>query len=62
MGRIGVDDLEDLRSLRLDPTAFIRLLDSPQRVIIEVRPVAIAASHDSRKMTGDGRGGKEQHG
>jgi len=37
--------------------AFARLLDSPKRVVLEVRPVAIAASHDSRKMPGDGRGG-----
>jgi hypothetical protein len=36
---------------------FIRLLDSPKRVVIEFRPVAVAASHDSRRMPGDGRGG-----
>jgi hypothetical protein len=41
-----------------DPAAFERLLDSPQRVVIEVRPVAIAVSHDSRKLPGDGRGGE----
>ena len=40
-----------------DPTAFARLLDSPKRLVIEVRPVAIAVSHDSRKMPGNGRGG-----
>lgn len=40
-----------------DPKAFERLLDSPERVVIEVRPVAISVSHDSRKMPGDGRGG-----
>jgi hypothetical protein len=40
-----------------DPGAFERLLDSPGRVIIEVRPVAVSASHDSRRMPGDGRGG-----
>jgi general stress protein 26 len=39
-----------------DPEAFIRLLDSPNRVVIEVRQVAVSASHDSRKMAGDGRG------
>jgi hypothetical protein len=26
-------------------------------VVIKVKPVAITASHDSRKMPGDGRGG-----
>lgn len=40
-----------------DPDAFARLLDSPKRVVFEVTPVGIAASHDSRKMPGDGRGG-----
>ncbi len=40
-----------------DPAAFARLLDSPNRVVLEVRPVAVAASHDSRRMPGDGRGG-----
>jgi hypothetical protein len=40
-----------------DPQAFQRLLDSPNRVIVEVRPVAVAVSHDSRKLPGDGRGG-----
>lgn len=37
--------------------AFIRLLDSPKRVIFEVTVIAVALSHDSRKMAGDGRGG-----
>src|SRR5439155_17208613 len=40
-----------------DPQAFQRLLDSPNRVILEVRPVGVAVSHDSRKLPGDGRGG-----
>lgn len=39
------------------PEEFVRLLDSPKRVVFEVTPVRIAASHDSRKMPGDGRGG-----
>lgn len=39
-----------------DPGSFIRLLDSENRVVIEVRQVAVSASHDSRKMAGDGRG------
>jgi general stress protein 26 len=37
--------------------AFVQLMDSPKRVIFEVRPVAVALSHDSRQMAGDGRGG-----
>lgn len=45
------------RLARLNPAAFVRLLDSDNRVIIEVRPVAVSASHDSRRMPGDGRGG-----
>ena len=40
-----------------DPDAFVRLLDSPNRVVIEVRPIEVTASHDSRKLAGDGRGG-----
>jgi hypothetical protein len=45
-----------------DPDAFVKLMDSPKRVILEVRPVAITASHDSRKMAGDGRGGAREPG
>jgi general stress protein 26 len=41
-----------------DPAAFMRLLDSPKRVVFEVTPTEVAASHDSRKMPGDGRGGR----
>lgn len=40
-----------------NPDEFMRLLDSDKRVVFKVRPVGIAASHDSRKMPGDGRGG-----
>jgi general stress protein 26 len=40
-----------------DPVSFARLLDSPKRVVVEVQPVAMAVSHDSRKMPGNGRGG-----
>ncbi len=40
-----------------NPAEFMRLLDSEKRVVFKVRPVGIAASHDSRKMPGDGRGG-----
>lgn len=41
-----------------NPSEFIRLLDSPRRVVMKVVPEAITASHDSRRMPGDGRGGK----
>lgn len=40
-----------------DPQAFVRLLDSPGRVAIAVTPTAITASHDSRRLAGNGRGG-----
>jgi hypothetical protein len=36
--------------------AFAALLDSENRVVVELRPVGITASHDSRRMPGDGRG------
>jgi general stress protein 26 len=39
------------------PESFIRLLDSPNRVVIQVHPTAIAVSHDSNKIPGNGRGG-----
>lgn len=40
-----------------DPDAFVRLLDSPGRVVIEVVPTRVTASHDSSRLAGDGRGG-----
>jgi len=40
-----------------DPEAFVRLLDSPNRVVIEVVPTRVTASHDSSRLAGDGRGG-----
>ena len=40
-----------------DPDAFVRLLDSENRVVIEVVPTRITASHDSTRLAGDGRGG-----
>lgn len=46
---------------RLNPDArpdFIRLLDSPHRVVVRVDPVQLFASHDSRRIAGDGRGGE----
>lgn len=39
-----------------DPDAFVRLLDSPNRVVIEVVPTRVTASHDSTRLAGDGRG------
>ncbi|WP_336713868.1 pyridoxamine 5'-phosphate oxidase family protein [Arthrobacter sp. USHLN218] len=39
-----------------DPESFIRLLDSAKRVAIEFHPTAVAVSHDSTKMPGNGRG------
>lgn len=39
-----------------DPDAFVRLLDSPNRVVLEVVPTRITASHDSTRLAGDGRG------
>lgn len=41
-----------------DPASFLRLLDSPNRVVLQIYPTAVAVSHDSTKMAGDGRGGK----
>jgi general stress protein 26 len=45
---------------RLNPAApdqFRALLDSPNRVILECRPVGAWTSHDSLRLPGDGRGG-----
>jgi general stress protein 26 len=39
-----------------EPVAWRKLLDSPNRVVFEVRPTAIAVSHDQRKIPGNGRG------
>jgi general stress protein 26 len=36
--------------------SFTRLLNSLNRVVFKVQPVAVAVSHDSRKLTGNGRG------
>ncbi|HEX2072325.1 MAG TPA: pyridoxamine 5'-phosphate oxidase family protein [Geodermatophilus sp.] len=40
-----------------DPAAFVRLLDSPRRAVLEVTPTGRQVSHDSRKIAGNGRGG-----
>jgi general stress protein 26 len=42
--------------------AFMRLLESPKRVIFEITIAAVTLSHDSRKMAGDGRGGARPSG
>jgi nitroimidazol reductase NimA-like FMN-containing flavoprotein (pyridoxamine 5'-phosphate oxidase superfamily) len=39
-----------------DPVGWRKLLNSPNRVVFEVRPTAIAVSHDQRKIAGNGRG------
>jgi len=41
-----------------DPRAFVRLLDSPRRAVLEVTPTGKQLSHDSRKIAGNGRGGR----
>ncbi|MFL4477314.1 pyridoxamine 5'-phosphate oxidase family protein [Paeniglutamicibacter sp. ORCA_105] len=40
-----------------DPESFIRLLDSPNRVVIQFHPAAGTVSHNSTKLPGNGRGG-----
>ena len=39
-----------------DSESFIRLLNSANRVVIQFHPTAVAVSHDSTKMPGNGRG------
>jgi hypothetical protein len=39
-----------------DPVSWRKLLDSPKRVVFEVRVTSILASHDQRKIAGNGRG------
>lgn len=39
------------------PDGFVALLDSGNRVVLQLRPVAVSTSHDSRNLPGDGRGG-----
>jgi len=45
-----------------DPAAMVRLLDSPNRVVMEIRPVSMSVSHDSRHIAGNGRGGAGEGG
>jgi general stress protein 26 len=40
-----------------DPSAFIRLLDSENRVVLKFTPIGRPTSHDSQHLPGDGRGG-----
>ncbi|GAA1220974.1 pyridoxamine 5'-phosphate oxidase family protein [Prauserella alba] len=56
----AVADLLPILARRLAPEGtdrFLRLLSSPRRVVLELAPTEIVASHDSRRMAGDGRGG-----
>jgi hypothetical protein len=39
-----------------DPVAWRKLLDSPNRVVFEARPVSVLVSHDQRTIAGNGRG------
>jgi nitroimidazol reductase NimA-like FMN-containing flavoprotein (pyridoxamine 5'-phosphate oxidase superfamily) len=39
-----------------DPVSWRKLLNSPNRVVFEARPVGILVSHDQRKIAGNGRG------
>lgn len=43
-----------------NPQGFVGLLNSGNRVVMELRPVAVSTSHDSRNLPGDGRGGPAQ--
>lgn len=59
----GLGDRLELLASRLAPAhpeKFIELLSSPGRLLIEVTPTAVVASHDSRRLAGDGRGGPAQ--
>ncbi|MCF8570172.1 pyridoxamine 5'-phosphate oxidase family protein [Gordonia sp. HY002] len=56
----GLGERLDLLAARLapdHPEKFIALLTSPGRLLIEVTPTSTVASHDSRRLAGDGRGG-----
>jgi hypothetical protein len=39
-----------------DPVSWRKLLNSPNRVVFEAKPVGILVSHDQRKIAGNGRG------
>jgi general stress protein 26 len=63
--RTTLDAILPLISAKLAPDAaerFQQLLDSPNRVLIRVEPVAFPQTHDSRKIGGDGRGGPRRPG
>src|SRR5690606_39449393 len=58
--RAAVDAFLPTLAARLAPDStdrFLDLLRSPNRVVLEFVPTEIVASHDSRLMAGDGRGG-----
>ncbi|MCR3721073.1 MULTISPECIES: pyridoxamine 5'-phosphate oxidase family protein [Prauserella salsuginis group] len=59
----AVAELLPTLARRLAPTGtdrFLQLLSSPRRVVLELTPADVVASHDSRHMAGDGRGGAAQ--
>jgi general stress protein 26 len=63
--RATLDAMLPLISVKLSPDTaerFRQLLDSPNRVLIRVEPVAFPQTHDSRKVGGDGRGGPRRPG
>lgn len=43
-----------------DPVSWRKLLDSPKRVVFEVKVTRVAVSHDQRKIAGNGRGMTEE--
>lgn len=58
--RATLDAVLPLFSARLQPAApdrIHRLLNSANRVLIRVEPLSYPQTHDSRKISGDGRGG-----
>lgn len=60
----GLGDRLDLLAARLapdHPEKFVALLSSQGRLLIEVTPTATLASHDSRRLAGDGRGGPAEN-
>lgn len=39
--------------------AFAAQLDTPDRVVVEIAPVGVPTTHDSRRLAGDGRGSRD---
>ncbi|KAB1640581.1 pyridoxamine 5'-phosphate oxidase family protein [Gulosibacter chungangensis] len=55
----SIEPMLQILAERLAPDgqdAFLTLLRSPKRVVIEVTPSRVVASHNSLRMAGDGRG------